>query len=107
MTNKQLAKNWKQYDLVWTPVGDLKAGRKSLKEMFMICLGETDYKGKKVVIFDCGGEQGSAALWCQTNKDDECLQMVNIDGNISFVSIGKFVKIKSTKNENKNRIRKQ
>lgn len=73
MTNKQLIKRWKKLSLKFKTENTTKL----MTEMFLICWGETsiDIDGKKesVVCFDPGGEQGSSGLFCQTDKNNNCI----------------------------------
>jgi hypothetical protein len=94
MTNKQLRKKWKSFSIQFKS-GDTRP----MTEMFLLCWGETelDCDGKKikVVVFDEGGMQGAPALFCQSDKDDNCVAFGwDSKKNTSVKSIvGKFVKI--------------
>lgn len=96
MTNKSLIKNWKNLSLTFKTENLTK----SLEEMFMVCWGETtiELEGKKmpVVVFDCGGEMGSPALFCYSDSNDTCWSVGWDSKNDKMVkaNIGKFIKNK-------------
>lgn len=99
MTNKSLVKNWKNLSLKFKTEG----ATKPLTDMFMICWGETpvELDGKKmsVVVFDCGGEAGSPALFCYSDADDTCWCVGWDSKNDKMVkaNIGTFLKTKKEK----------
>jgi len=94
MTNKQLIKKWKHLSLTF----NTEKLKRPLTEMFLICWGETevevDGKKEKVVLFDTGGEQGSPALHCNSDKDDVCWAFGYNSKTKTYAKakIGKFVK---------------
>ena len=66
----------------------------------MICWGETDMEmadgtKEKVVVFDVGGAMGNPALFCSSDKDDNCWEYVIAPKLMKTVKriIGKFVSI--------------
>jgi len=110
MTNKQLIKNWKNLGII--PDTDPNEVY-PMKEMFLICWGELEVDpdetpSVKMVIFDTGGPQGSPAMWCHSNENNEIIQLYWDDKSESHISkkTGKFVKLPKEKNENKKRVRK-
>ena len=94
MTNKQLIKKWKRLSIAF----NTEKIKRPLCEIFMICWGETevevDGKKEQVVLFDTGGEQGSPALHCNSDKNDVCWAFGYNSKTKAYTKakIGKFVK---------------
>jgi hypothetical protein len=96
MTNKDIVTNWKSLGILLT--GE-KEPRK-LADHFMVCWGETEVElangtKPKVVILDCGGEQGSPSLWLHSDEQDNAWETYWIPETEKSEEkiIGKFVKL--------------
>ena len=94
MTNKQLKRDWRKFSIKFKSSGEVKP----MTDMFLICWGGTtmdlDGKSEKVVVFDQGGEMGSPALFCQSDKYDICWAFGwNEEKKTSIkTNIGQFIK---------------
>ena len=93
MTTQQLLINWKTYGII------LDSDKKKihpLEDIFMLCWGIGKFNGKKVLLFDKGGDQGAHAFICYTNKKNQCIQGGFNDKTkkFVFVKVGRFVKLK-------------
>jgi len=96
MTNKYLVTHWKKLGI------KLKKHRtvKKMADIFMICWGESEMdmpenKKEKVVVFDVGGAMGNPALFCTSDKEDNCWEYGYDPKKKCTVKrvIGKFVKV--------------
>jgi hypothetical protein len=104
MTNKELITNWRNLGIKFKSSKEIK----SLNELFLICVGESeiDVGGKKelvVAFFQGYDDKGSPAVFFTSDDKDRCWTFAHKDGTHLKSNIGSFVNEMPERNKKRNK----